>query len=130
MLAGDAPPSAVILGGNQLLEGALRVIHRRGLRLGIDLSLVCCDDVPLSRFHQPPIATVMRDPDLLGKRAAELLLGQLETPSAIEPVCLPTWFEPRASCGTWSEKIPTKTAAKVPGTRRRRVAASTDLVRE
>ncbi|SAL42236.1 LacI family DNA-binding transcriptional regulator [Caballeronia humi] len=130
MLAGDAPPSAVILGGNQLLEGALRVIHRRGLRLGIDLSLVCCDDVPLSRFHQPPIATVMRDPDLLGKRAAELLLGQLETPSAVEPVCLPTWFEPRASCGTWSEKIPTKTAAKIPGTRRRRAAASTDLVRE
>jgi hypothetical protein len=39
------------------------VIHRRGLRLGSDLSLVCCDDVPLSRFHQPPIATVMRDPN-------------------------------------------------------------------
>jgi LacI family transcriptional regulator len=99
MLSGAVPPSAVILGGNQLLEGALRVVHRRGLQLGKDLSLVCCDDVPLGRFHQPPIATVMRDSALLGKRAAELLLAQPETPGTNEPVYLPTWFEPRASCG-------------------------------
>ncbi|WP_179214227.1 substrate-binding domain-containing protein, partial [Paraburkholderia caledonica] len=99
MLSDAVPPGAVILGGNQLLEGALRVVHRRGLQLGKDLSLVCCDDVPLGRFHQPPIATVMRDSALLGKRAAELLLAQPGTPGANEPVCLPTWFEPRASCG-------------------------------
>jgi len=95
--AADAP-SAIILGGNQLLEGALAAVHRRGLQLGRDLSLVCCDDVPLSRFHQPPIATVMRDATLLGKRAAQVLLAQIEAPGASDPVTLPTWFEARASC--------------------------------
>ena len=99
MLSSETPPSAVILGGNQLLEGALRAVHRRKLQLGVDLSLICCDDVPLSRFHQPPIATVMRDTGLLGKRAAEVLLAQLESPGKTEPVTLPTWFEPRQSCG-------------------------------
>lgn len=92
-------PTAVILGGNQLLEGALRVIRRRGVALGSELSLVCCDDVALSRLFEPPIATVMRDNVLLGQRAAELLLKQLELPHASEAVILPTWFEHRASCG-------------------------------
>lgn len=93
------PPSAIILGGNQLLEGALNVIRGRGLRLGKDLSLVCCDDLPLSRLYDPPIATVMRDTSLLGQRAAEMLLEQLARPHPIEPIVLPTWFIVRASCG-------------------------------
>lgn len=92
-------PTAVILGGNQLLEGALRVIRRRGIQLGRDLSLVCCDDVALSRLFEPPIATVMRDNVRLGQRAAQLLLDQLQTPHSSEAELLPTWFELRASCG-------------------------------
>jgi LacI family transcriptional regulator len=98
-LASPAPPSAVILGGNQLLEGALRVVRRRGLQLGKQLSLVCCDDLPLSRLFEPPIATVMRDTALHGQRAAEMLLAQLERPHPSEPALLPTWFVPRDSCG-------------------------------
>jgi LacI family transcriptional regulator len=92
-------PTAVILGGNQLLEGALRVIRRRHIKLGSELSLICCDDVALSRLFEPPIATVMRDNTLLGQRAAQLLLKQLQAPHASEAVMLPTWFEQRASCG-------------------------------
>lgn len=99
LLDSSPAPTAVILGGNQLLEGALRVIRRRGVALGSELSLLCCDDVALSRLFEPPIATVMRDNVLLGKRAAELLLKQLEVPHASEAVILPTWFEHRASCG-------------------------------
>ena len=92
------PPTAVLLGGNQLLEGALRVVRRRGLELGKQLSLVCCDDIPLSRLFDPPIATVMRDTGLLGQQAAQILLQQIESPRATEPVVLPTWFERRPSC--------------------------------
>jgi LacI family transcriptional regulator len=98
-LSDPKPPSAVILGGNQLLEGALRAIRRRGLRLGEQLSLVCCDDIALSRLYDPPIATVMRDTALLGQRAAEMLLEQIGNPHRTDAVLLPTWFEPRESCG-------------------------------
>lgn len=122
MLSSDTPPSAVILGGIQLLEGALGVVHRRGLQLGRDFSLVCCGDAPLSRFHQPPIATVMRDSALLGKRAAELLLAQIEAPGASEPVYLPTWFEPRASCGPC--------VAHPSDTRRKRVVRDVEVARD
>jgi LacI family transcriptional regulator len=99
LMDNPSPPTAVILGGNQLLEGALRAVRRRGLKLGEALSLICCDDVPLSRLHEPPIATVMRDTALLGQRAAQLLLAQIEQPQPSETVILPTWFETRASFG-------------------------------
>lgn len=98
-LADARAPSAIILGGNQLLEGALRAIRRHGLQLGRELSLICCDDVALSRLFDPPIATVMRDTALLGQRAAEVLLEQIRDPHPTGPVILPTWFEARASCG-------------------------------
>lgn len=104
MLSAKKPPTAIVLGGNQLLEGALEVVHRRGLRLGTDLSLVSCDDVPLCRYHQPAIATVMRDASLLGVRAAQILLGHLEAPGEPETVTLPTWFDARPSCGQVAAK--------------------------
>jgi len=97
-LAAKSPITAVILGGNQMLEGALRAVRRHGLKLGRDLSLVCCDDVPLSRLHDPAIATVMRDTGLLGQRAAEVLLEQIRERQPTAPVVLPTWFERRDSC--------------------------------
>jgi LacI family transcriptional regulator len=100
LLDGSDPPTAVILGGNQLLEGALAVIQARNLHLGRDLSLVCCDDVPLGRFFETPISTVMRDTDLMGQTAARLLLESMSgSRRSGRTVVLPTWFESRASCG-------------------------------
>lgn len=94
------PPTAVILGGNQLLEGALAVVRARNLVLGRDLSLVCCDDVPLGRLFESPISTVMRDTMLIGGSAAQLLLESVAKPRRKpSTVTLPTWFEARASSG-------------------------------
>ena len=104
MLCAKRPPTAILLGGNQLLEGALKVVHRRGIQLGADLSLVSCDDVPLCRFHQPAIATVTRDASLLGARAAQLLLTHIDEPGESTTVNLPTWFELRPSCGPVAAK--------------------------
>jgi LacI family transcriptional regulator len=100
LLDSASPPTAVILGGNQLLEGALTVVRARNLRLGRDLSLVCCDDVPLGRLFEDPISTVMRDTVLIGRSAAQLLLESIAKPSRKpSTVILPTWFEARASTG-------------------------------
>jgi LacI family transcriptional regulator len=100
MLDSSEPPTAVILGGNQLLEGALSVIRARELRLGRDLSLVCCDDVPLGRLYETPISTVKRDTDLIGRSAAKLLLESIAEPQRPPTtIMLPTWFESRSSCG-------------------------------
>lgn len=100
MLDSADPPTAIILGGNQLLEGALTVIRERGLQLGSDLSLVSCDDIPLGRFYETPISAVVRDTDLIGRSAARLLLESMGDPQAqLSSVTLPTWYEARPSCG-------------------------------
>jgi LacI family transcriptional regulator len=91
-------PTAIIAGGNQLLIGVLRVLRERGLRVGRDVSLVTCDDVPLSELYEPPIATIDRDTVGLGRVAAELLLGRLVGGEGPSIEVLPTTFTPRGSC--------------------------------
>jgi LacI family transcriptional regulator len=93
------PPTAIVAGGNQLLIGCLRVLDEAGLRLPDDVSLVTCDDVPLTVLYRPPISSISRDTVGLGRAAAELLLRRLgDDPGLPEAVCLPTAFTPRASC--------------------------------
>ena len=94
----DDPPTAIVAGSNQLLTGTLRVIKRRGLRIGQDISLASCDEISLTELHDPPIAVVHRDNTEIGRRSATLLLKRLQGEDEPETVTLPTSFEPRASC--------------------------------
>jgi LacI family transcriptional regulator len=98
VLSAAHPPTAIIAGGNQLLIGVLRVLRDRRLRVAHDMSLVTCDDVPLSELYEPPIATIDRDTVGLGRVAAELLLGRLVGGEDPRTEVLPTTFTPRGSC--------------------------------
>jgi LacI family transcriptional regulator len=98
VLAGPEPPTAIVAGSNQLLTGALRVLKRRGLRVGRDISLASCDEISITELHDPPIAVVHRDNAEIGRRSAELLLERLGGDGQATTATLPTWFEPRASC--------------------------------
>jgi LacI family transcriptional regulator, galactose operon repressor len=99
MLDDERPATAIMTAGNQLLGGALGEIRSRGLSLPDDISLISCDDVPLARLMQPPIAVVRRDTRQLGRTAAELLLGQLTENEPSRSVILPTEFVARDSIG-------------------------------
>jgi LacI family transcriptional regulator len=99
LLDGPTPPTAIIAGGNQLLIGCMRVLQEHGLRIGEEVSVVTCDDVPLSVLYQPPIASIVRDTVGLGRAAAELLLHRLVDGGDPETIMLPTEFVPRPSCG-------------------------------
>jgi LacI family transcriptional regulator len=98
VLATDPRPTAIIAGGNQNLIGCLEVLKEAGIRVGADVSLVTCDDVPLNLLHEPPIASIDRDTVGLGRTAADLLLRRLASEDGPETVILPTVFTPRASC--------------------------------
>jgi len=93
-------PTAIIAGGNLLLQGALRVIYNEGIRLGTELSLVGCDDVIVGDLYEPQIAIVRRDLRAGGVAAADLLLAALADRSGNPQTrTLPTEFIARASCG-------------------------------
>jgi LacI family transcriptional regulator len=92
-------PTAIVAGGNLLMQGALRVIRDEGIRLGAELSLVGCDDVIMGDLYEPQIAIVRRDLRAGGVAAAELLLAAMTDGTATpQEKTLPTEFVARASC--------------------------------
>lgn len=98
LLRGPSPPTALIVGGNQLLTGVLRSLQRLGVRPGIDIAVVSCDDVPLSELHNPPITVIDRDVAEIGSSAALIALERLDDPDAPpRRVVLPTTLLLRAS---------------------------------
>jgi len=95
----EAPaPTAVIVGGNQILQGVMRALRDLDLRIPDDVSLISFDSVPLAEFLEPPLAHVTRDPFEVGRQAAVQLLEQIGG-AAPRTVTLPTEFVPAGSCG-------------------------------
>jgi LacI family transcriptional regulator len=111
LLDDSDPPTAIIVGGNQLVFGALTEIRSRGLRIPQDLSIVTSDDTAVTALHSPPIATVRRQNIDLGTAAATLLLDRMaanaleqDRPGSVgefvpQEITLPTEFVARESCG-------------------------------
>ncbi len=96
----DSSPgvTAIIAGGNLLMQGALRTLRDRGVEVGKDMSFVGCDDVAVAELHTPPIAVVRRDMVSIGEAAADLLLELLGGFKGTKEVTLPTEFVARPSC--------------------------------
>ena len=90
LMALPSPPTALIVGGNQLLTGVLRSLRHLGLSPGHDIALVSCDDVPLSELHNPPITVIDRDVEEIGRSAAHLALERLKDQAPPRRVVLPT----------------------------------------
>jgi LacI family transcriptional regulator len=92
------PPSAVIIGHNQLTVGVLEALRDLGVRLTDDLSLIACDDVDVTRLHDPPIDVVQRDLLELGEAAGRLLLERLvDRDAPPRRILLPTRLVSRSS---------------------------------
>ena len=90
--------TALIVGGNQMLEGVLGALDARGLGAGTDIALVTSDEVGINRVHRPPLTAISRDAFGLGVAAASILVRQLAVDVAPETVILPVNLIWRDSC--------------------------------
>lgn len=99
LLRSDDPPTAIIVGGNQILTGVLRALSSLNVSIPRDVSLVSCDSLALAEFLTPSLAVIWRDGQELGVRAAQVLLEQLD---GAEPhdLRLPTEFRDAGSVDT------------------------------
>lgn len=66
--------SAVFAANDQTAFGVMLALHRRGLRVPQDVSVVGFDDLPASAFMVPPLTTVHRHTAEIGERAAEAIV--------------------------------------------------------
>lgn len=67
------PPTAVLACSDDLAFGALHALHDAELRVGVDISLVGFDDLPLAAHTQPPLTTLRQPRRALGEQIGEAL---------------------------------------------------------
>ena len=78
----------------------MAAIRERGLRIPEDIALVGFDDVPLSRYVDPPLTTVHLPAIDLARRSSELLIALIQGNQPEEPhILLETHLIVRQSCG-------------------------------
>ena len=76
---------AVFAANDPAALGAMKAIWEAGLKVPDDIAVVGAGDVAHGDLLRVPLTTVAWSKEELGRRAAELLLEQIETSSATVP---------------------------------------------
>ncbi len=83
--------TAVFASNDQMALGIIHAANDLGLSVPHDLSVVGFDDIPEAKHFTPPLTTVRQDFALLGKRAIDILIADIEGSESPEP---PTFEAP------------------------------------
>lgn len=70
--------SAVFSTSDTLAMGALLALHKENISVPDDIALVGFDDLPFAQYTVPPLTTIQQPICEKGKRAARLLINQIE----------------------------------------------------
>jgi len=101
LLDANPPPTAVFVASDVVAYGAMAAIRERGMRIPEDIALVGFDDVPLSRYLDPPLTTVQLPVVDLAHRAGEMLVSLIRGDVPEQPqVMLDARLVVRRSCGS------------------------------
>lgn len=83
-------PSAVLCSNDLTAIGALRTLHKHGLRVPDDMSVVGFDDIHLAAFLNPALTTVRMSQTEIADHAIAALLARVEGPNpAITRTAIP-----------------------------------------
>ncbi len=75
LMAADTPPTAIFCGNDEMAAGVYQAIREHGLDIGKEISVVGFDDSPLAARMWPPLTSVLLPIRLMGRMAANRLLG-------------------------------------------------------
>lgn len=94
------PITAVMASSHRLTNRGLEFFQNARIRFPNDLSFIGFDDSLTARLHVPPVTTVVRDREELGRTAVHLLVDRIEgklSPDRFERIVLPMRLETRGS---------------------------------
>ena len=91
--------TAVIAFSDQMALGVVRRLSERGVRVGVDVSVVGVDDIWIAAQVTPALTTVRMPCAEAGTAAARLLVQRIEDDDSLSSVLLPTELIVRASTG-------------------------------
>lgn len=91
------PPTAIFAANDLSAFGVIEAVKHHGLRIPEDISVVGFDDIPMASQVFPPLTTVKRPLEQLGRAAVRLLLAKLRGEVTETDVTLPTHLIVRAT---------------------------------
>ncbi|QJD85763.1 LacI family DNA-binding transcriptional regulator [Cohnella herbarum] len=71
-------PTAIFAANDLLALGAMQEIHRRGLRVPEDISIIGCDDIAFCAMSRPTLSTISIPAYQIGVTAVQLLDDQMK----------------------------------------------------
>lgn len=74
LLSVPHPPTALFAADSLMAVGALAVVHRLGLQIGVDIAIVTFDDIEWFALLDPPLSVVSHSVEEMGRIAVELLV--------------------------------------------------------
>ena len=80
LLKAPVAPTAIIASNGKLLLGLLHALREAGKQIPADLSVLAFDEHEWSGYLDPPITTVVQQTNEIGRRAFEMLEGQITSP--------------------------------------------------
>jgi DNA-binding LacI/PurR family transcriptional regulator len=95
----DTRPTAIFAANDLSAHGAIEAIVDAGLRVPDDVSVVGYDDTWYASMTTPALTTVCMNVDLIGKRAAEMLIATIEGRCVERHPILPVSLTVRRSAG-------------------------------
>ena len=92
--------TAIFAANNLMSIGALRALHRLGVRVPDELSFIGFDDLELAELLSPPLSVISRPAAEQGVLAMRLLRNRVEEqgPATAQHIVLDTWLTIRDSC--------------------------------
>jgi DNA-binding LacI/PurR family transcriptional regulator len=85
LLTMENRPTAIFAASDVIALGVYRAAAAAGIKVGRDLSVVGCADLPFARDLAPPLTTIRQDPYEIGRQAVRLLLQRLAGESPPTP---------------------------------------------
>ena len=103
--------SAVFAANDQMALGLLHALRDAGLDVPGDVSVVGFDDIPDAKHFWPPLTTIRQDYSEIGRRAVEVLLGEVSGNLVVDRVQILPELVVRGSTGRAPGAGPTVTKA-------------------
>ncbi len=88
LIEGGRPFTAIFAANDQMASGAVLGLHRKGVRVPQDVSIVGFDDLPTSPYAVPPLSTIHQSSYEQGRLSAQAMLQLLAgtRPTATVPL--------------------------------------------
>lgn len=99
IMTGDLP-SAIFCGNDIAAIGAMKAIHKNGLRIPKDISVVGLDNIEVAEYVRPSLTTIHVPKEDLGRFAVKILIDRINNGHEVNALLkLPFTLIVRESCG-------------------------------